>query len=220
MSAPELKQKATARSTRKPPSKGIVLEVRVGDDPDQKEAEAVVGPYLTNAIAYGMSMKGTLGELDLSRLMKAMMESAKRIRDNDFSDVEAMLMSQAAVLNGMFADLAQRAALNRSAGHFEASQAYLKMAFKAQNQARMALETLSTVKNPPVVYAKQANIAHGPQQVNNGPASATRTGERKNAQTKLLGDSNEQPLDLGASGVAGSGHSSLEAVGAVNGAED
>jgi hypothetical protein len=41
------------------------------------------------------------------------------------------------------------------------------MALKAQSQCRMTLETLATIKNPPVVYAKQANIAHGPQQVNN-----------------------------------------------------
>jgi hypothetical protein len=48
---------------------------------------------------------------------------------------------------------------------------------KAQNQCRMTLETLSTIKNPPVVYAKQANIAHGPQQVNNGTAPASHANE-------------------------------------------
>jgi hypothetical protein len=32
----------------------------------------------------------------------------------------------------------------------------------------MTLETLSAIKNPPVVYAKQANFAAGHQQVING----------------------------------------------------
>lgn len=53
-------------------------------------------------------------------------------------------------------------------------ESYLRMAMKAQNQCRMTLETLTTVKNPSVVYARQANIAHGPQQVNNGVSDTTR----------------------------------------------
>ena len=40
----------------------------------------------------------------------------------------------------------------------------MRMALKAQNQCRMTLETLATIKNPPVVFAKQANTAQGPQQ--------------------------------------------------------
>lgn len=180
MSADEQGSKAKAELTRKPASKAIVLEMRPGDDPDQKQAEAVIGPFLTNAVAFGVSTKGTVGELDPNKVIKALSESAKRISGNDFGEVEAMLASQAVVLNGMFADLAQRAALNRSEGYFEAAQTYLKMAFKAQNQARMTLETLSAIKNPPVVYARQANIAAGPQQVNNGIPTTTRGNETKN----------------------------------------
>ena len=45
----------------------------------------------------------------------------------------------------------------------------MRMAMKAQNQCRMTLETLAALKNPRVVVAQQTNIAHGPQQVNNGP---------------------------------------------------
>jgi hypothetical protein len=61
---------------------------------------------------------------------------------------------------------------SRSASTRSAAESYFKMALKAQNQCRMTLETLSNIKNPPVVYAKQANIANGPQQVNNGPTRA------------------------------------------------
>jgi hypothetical protein len=46
-------------------------------------------------------------------------------------------------------------------------QAHLNLALKAQSQCRATLETLAHVKNPPVLFAKQANIAHGPQQINN-----------------------------------------------------
>ena len=43
----------------------------------------------------------------------------------------------------------------------------MRLALKAQGQCRATLETLATIKNPPVVFARQANIAQGPQQVNN-----------------------------------------------------
>jgi len=35
----------------------------------------------------------------------------------------------------------------------------------------MTLETLATIKNPPVVFARQANVNNGGQQVNNGAAA-------------------------------------------------
>ena len=42
----------------------------------------------------------------------------------------------------------------------------MRLSLKAQGQCRATLETLAVIKNPPV-FAHQANIAHGPQQVNN-----------------------------------------------------
>jgi hypothetical protein len=54
--------------------------------------------------------------------------------------------------------------------HFDAFERYLRLALKAQNQCRATLETLAAIKNPPVVFTKQANINHGNgnQQINNG----------------------------------------------------
>lgn len=42
---------------------------------------------------------------------------------------------------------------------------FTRLALKAQGQCRATVETLAAIKNPPVVFARQANIAHGPQQV-------------------------------------------------------
>ena len=47
------------------------------------------------------------------------------------------------------------------------STGYLRVALKAQAQCRATLETLAEMKQPPTLLARQANIAHGPQQVNN-----------------------------------------------------
>ena len=55
-----------------------------------------------------------------------------------------------------------------------------KLALKAQSQCRATLETLAAIKNPPVIFVKQAN---GHQQVNNGVA-ASHTAEKQNQQNE------------------------------------
>ncbi len=68
------------------------------------------------------------------------------------------------------------------AEHMDHLDRYLRLALKAQSQCRATLETLATIKNPPAVFARQANIAHGPQQVNNNgmmPAGEPRVGARE-----------------------------------------
>ena len=65
--------------------------------------------------------------------------------------------------------------------HYES---FLRLAFKAQAQCRQTLETLSTIKNPPVIFAKQANISNGHQQINNGIASQAENNQKQ--QNELL----------------------------------
>src|SRR5688572_9743762 len=78
---------------------------------------------------------------------------------------EAMLISQAHTLDNIFNTLARRVLNQEFLLHWET---YMRMAMKAQSQCRMTLETLASVKNPQVVFAKQANINNGgQQQVNN-----------------------------------------------------
>jgi hypothetical protein len=62
---------------------------------------------------------------------------------------------------------------------------------KAQSQCRATLETLAAIKAGPVVIARQANIAHGPQQVNNGVAAnnaqtPARAEQLESAKSELL----------------------------------
>ncbi len=91
----------------------------------------------------------------------------------------------------------------------------MRMALRAQSQCRATLETLSNIKHPPVVYAKQANITTGPQQINNGTA-APRARESDSEQTQLLEASNDQRLDTGEASPTSQGDKALEAVGKVN----
>jgi hypothetical protein len=45
--------------------------------------------------------------------------------------------------------------------YVDAADTYMRLALRAQSQCRATLETLAAIKNPPVAFANQANIAHG-----------------------------------------------------------
>jgi hypothetical protein len=67
------------------------------------------------------------------------------------------------------------------------------LALNTQGQCRSTLETPSAIKNLPVIYAKQANISNGNQQINNGiPAQAE---ENKKQPNELLEHTHGEWLD-------------------------
>ena len=94
--------------------------------------------------------------------------------------------------------------------------AHLRVGLRAQNQCRMTLETLSTIKNPPVVYARQANVTTGPQQINNGTMPASQARENEIQQTQLSGRDNELLQDTRASQAESRTDQPLEALGKID----
>ena len=83
-----------------------------------------------------------------------------------------MLVSQATALQTVFTSLVCRAQVQTQQWHLEA---FMRLAFKAQAQSRATISALVDLKYPrQATYVKQANIANGPQQVNNG-ANAERS---------------------------------------------
>ena len=135
----------------------------------------------------------------------------------DMKRAEAMLYGQAHALQAIFMNFSRRALKQEYQKNLES---FLRMGLKAQNQCRMTLETLATIKNPPVVFARQVNVAQQ-QQVNNGAgpyATSTRTHAANCAtvQTQLLEASDGQRLDTGAAGAASGADPHLETVGQVH----
>jgi hypothetical protein len=183
-------------------------------------ANIAVQPDASAAVAMALYSKHMgLKEEDMGELMLKLLKDTKEVWAGDMKRAEAMLFNQAHVLQAIFSNLAAKATRQEYLKHWEA---YLRMALKAQNQCRMTLETLAAIKNPPVVFARQANINNGgQQQVNNGvPApnaqASTHAANSKNPQTELLEQQHGQGLDLGAQGQAGRADPHVEAVGTVH----
>ena len=101
---------------------------------------------------------------------------------------------QAGTLDAIFNEMARGAAANM--GRIPPPRKmYLRLALKAQSQCRATLETLAASRNPPIIFAKQANVTTGPQQINNGATVAPRAPAAKNSN---------QPIQL--SGVDDEGY--------------
>ena len=164
--------------------------------------------------SYRKAMDGT--SLDLEALAEELGKQVMAANDGNLARAEAMLFAQAHSLDAIFGNLARRAAAQEFLPQIDC---LLRLALKAQTQCRATLETLAVIKNPPnVAFVRQANIAHGLQQVNNGiPAiEGSRARELESEQSKLSGGGNELRSDTGASTSAGRIDSRLAAVGTVN----
>ena len=163
------------------------------------------------------------GDLDLGALIDSLVSDIRTVNAGNLSRVEGMLYAQAQALQAMFSNMARRAT---SQEYLKQWEAYMRMAMKAQAQCRMTLETLAAIKNPPVVFARQANINQGgQQQVNNGPApdaansalpGRARAANPNPNQTELLEASDGQRLDTGATRTASSADPHLAPVGEVH----
>jgi len=156
-----------------------------------------------------------VGEQNVADLNDEIRQKVERVWAGDMQGVEAMLVGQAISLQAVYANFAYRAALQVGdpAG---ATETYMKLALKAQSQCRATLETLVAIKNPTVVYARQANVTSGPQQINNGiPTRAVEEGEI--AQNQLSGENGHELLpDSRTQSIESRAHSTLEALGSIN----
>lgn len=170
----------------------VILHDEPGKTRERILADLTAEGAFANAHVMATFAKPTMGELHLAECIHALRDKAKAVNRGDLSSAEAMLIEQATALNAIFGELSRRAALNMGQ-YLDTADRYMRLALKAQTQCRATLETLATIKAGPVVIARQANIAHGPQQVNNGLApSDARAGETESANTELLDSSNAE----------------------------
>ncbi len=183
-------------------------------------AQAALRPSVRAGVTAGAFSKH-FGEVDLTALVSELAVQEKAVNDGNLRRPEAMLIAQAQTLEAIFHELARRAALNMGE-YLGAAETYMRLALKAQSQCRATLETLGTIKNPAAVaFVRQANIAHGPQQVNNGahppPEDAWRERESEIQRNKLLGQERNERVDSGTLRATVDAHSQVETVGEVHG---
>ena len=180
----------------------------------RKYAAVVTSPELAayRVINGAERQTGIGADIDVPALMDQLRDQGAAVNRGDMAQAEAMLMNQATALQSLFARLAERGMASTGLAQFEAD---MRLALRAQAQSRATLETLSTIKNPPVIFAKQANVTTGPQQINNGTA-APRTQENEIEQSKLLREYHGNYLDTRTAGEAIGGDTAMATVETID----
>ena len=154
--------------------------------------------------------------LEVPDLVTEMRKAGDEVVAGNMGRVERMLANQAMTLDAIFNDMAQRSGRQDT---FKGIEVLMRLALKAQAQARSTAEALALLKNP-MPYIKQANMTTGPQQVNNSYAGTPShsgiqagAGNFQSAPNKLLEADHGQRLDIGAQAAASRANQKLETVG-------
>lgn len=182
-----------------------------------------------NSAAVIQAFQGNLmgKDVDMNLMVDHLRTTFTEVKGGDLHTLEAMLISQATALQTIFTSLARRA---QSQEYQKNLEAFLGLALKAQAQSRATISALVDLKYPrQATFVKQANIANGPQQVNNGGAAGADPEQYAQArahgekfapeQNKLLEAEHGQPgkrMDTRAAQAAGRTDPNVETVGEVH----
>ena len=205
--------KNTKGKDKTPPDPNALrVEVQPDDNRSEKLAALATDGALTAITLQAYAGGGK--ELGVTELLAAMRKAGDETVAGDMGRFERVLTNQFLTLDALFNNLAQRSGRQES---FKGIEVLMRLALKAQAQARATAETLALIKNP-MPYIKQANIAHGPQQVNNGSfQNSTRTrasaAKTQTPPNELLEHQHGNTLDIGAQAAAGRANKKLETVG-------
>jgi phosphoglycolate phosphatase-like HAD superfamily hydrolase len=208
ISTHDKKERPPVQVARRPNESDAELTARVAIQPELNGAETV-----TRWLRFPK-------ETSLTEFVHSLATQAEQVSNGDLTRQEGTLAVQTHTLDAIFNDLAQRAYTNIRAGHLEAGDMLLRLALRAQAQCTRTIQTLSELKNPPsVAFVRQANIANGPQQVNNQSSTRARARaeENQNQPIKQLEKTHDEWLDAGAKVAAVTSNPSMETVGAVYG---
>ena len=185
----------------------------------------------TTSVLSAVTLKrysGAGDALEVPDLVTEMRKAGDEVVAGNMGRVERMLANQAMTLDAIFNDMAQRSGRQDT---FKGIEVLMRLALKAQAQARSTAEALALLKNP-MPYIKQANMTTGPQQVNNTYAGTPShsgiqsggtlehsaraqagAGNSQSEPNKLLEADHGQRLDIGAQAAAGRANQKLETVG-------
>jgi len=128
-------------------------------------AKLMVEGLASNTLASRLFSNSLLPTVDVTEAFAQTLEAVAKVMKGDLGGLQAMLAAQALTCNAVFTDCMSRARLNYQ--NPEVFNRYMRSGLRAQSQSRATVETIAVTQNPPTVFAKQANITNGPQQVNN-----------------------------------------------------
>lgn len=208
----------------------LQIEGLKGETMAQSMGKAALLPTINAATVIHAYQGNLMGkDTDLQAMVEGIQATVKDVQGGELGRLEAMLVSQATALQTMFTSLARRASHQEQLKHYGV---FMGLALKAQAQSRATISALVELKYPrQATFIKQANVAHGPQQVNNGAEPCgglrtpnarthTRTEQTKPKHPELLEQRHGERLDTGKTSATSRADPNMETVGEVHRPKD
>lgn len=213
------------------PEAALILQRDESKTWHQQYADACLSPVTLGATSSKAWAGSSRTDIGINEAFAVVQSRSEAVATGDLDAAKSMLMAQAMTLDVIFNEMARRAATlvkTKEDGTWsftaDTMDALTRMAFKAQSQCRTTLQTLGDLVNPrSVVFAKQANMTNGPQQVNNGAADPcaednARGKKTRFQQNKLLEDARDGStyLDTRATPAPAAGDTAMETLEQVH----
>jgi len=198
-------------STKEQKDREIKIAQKEGATLEQMATEYMLDPKTVGSLIVDANKSNISSQVDMECAREIIGKGIDDIKKGDLSKLEEMLYSQAVALNMMFANLSRRASIQTNV---DIRTKLATLALKSQNQSRNTIQTLINLKQPnQTAFIKQANIANGHQQINNGVSSPENLAKQSN---ELLEEQDGKWLDRGEKAKTERVNSKLEAMGEVH----
>ena len=185
---PETKTMTTKKKA--PPIKKTLLAKQDTKADSEHYAKVSVSAAAMSAALSDSFTAPLFPDLNMIEVIKVLNDKIASVQAGDMTTIEAMLIGQAQALQTMFVSLGRQAVVKTGLQQYTA---FMNLALKAQAQSRATIQALIELKYPKqATFVKQANIAGGHQQINNGQAS-NETNTRAPAHAR---ESTNQPNEL------------------------
>ena len=190
-------------------------DTRELEEQEYEEALAII--HTTPSAACAFALKELHPDADFQIMTEQLRQRNQEVRNGDLSVAEAMLIDQAHVLQSIFTKCAARM---EGSEYISQSEAYARIALRAQNQCQRTLKTLLEYKNPKrATFIKQQNNAIN-QQINQGQSPREISEKIIEPAIELLEVNHDARLDTGTPQETVEGNQEMETVGEIDRAED
>lgn len=187
----------------------LTAELKPNETTSEAMARVTTTPECLSASV--LTLCQNIDRAQITEMVGELERQTAAVHNDDMGRAESMLIAQAHTLDGLFARLASNAL---TAERLEIFERYMRLALKAQSQARTTLQTLAELKVPKqIAFVKQANIGNQ-LQVNNGSNTRARAhaGKNRNEPNELMEAQHGERMDTRATRSAGEDDTAMAAL--------
>jgi hypothetical protein len=156
--------KSKAITKPSPVGHAVVVEQTKDENPNVALARALLDPGIRHGalgVAFAAKVVGKHDVMpDIGDYTESLRQTMTKTGEGDLKMASKLLTAQAMSLDGIFTELARRAAANMGE-YMQATESYLRLALKAQANSRATVEALAKLHQPREQTVRHVHVNEG-----------------------------------------------------------